>query len=183
MISHFLGVSQTLILKGGHTGSTFSKILGNSHWLSPESGFSQDASTPLLPKLWGKSLFATQEWGGGGGLPYMSYTGMCQTMLPSSFHHWARQKRSIPILTIVVWNRVTNSVCLEKVESVKDSAHYHHRVPPGVPQHRDTLAITDRKIYTCIQRDTTPILPLSLPDQGCLWNRSKILKSLFHARL
>ena len=32
MISHFLGVSQTLILKGGHTGSTFSKILGNSHW-------------------------------------------------------------------------------------------------------------------------------------------------------
>ena len=65
MISHFLGVSQTLILKGGHTGSTFSKILGNSHWLSPESGFSQDASTPLLPKLWGKSLFATQEWGGG----------------------------------------------------------------------------------------------------------------------
>ena len=64
MISHFLGVSQTLILKGGHTGSTFSKILGNSHWISPESGFSQDASTPLSPKLWGKSMFATQEWGG-----------------------------------------------------------------------------------------------------------------------
>ena len=67
MISHFLGVSQTLILKGGHTGSTFSKILGNSHWISPDSGFSQDASTPLSPKLWGKSMFATQEWGGGGG--------------------------------------------------------------------------------------------------------------------
>ena len=73
MISHFLGVSQTLILKGGHTGSTFSKILGNSHWLSPESGFSQDASTPLLPKLWGKSLFATQEWGGGGSPKHELY--------------------------------------------------------------------------------------------------------------
>ena len=63
MISRFLGVSQTLILKGGHTGSTYSKILGNSHWISPESGFSQDASTPLSPKLWGKSMIATQEWG------------------------------------------------------------------------------------------------------------------------
>ena len=82
MISHFLGVSQTLILKGGHTGSIFSKILGNSHWLSPESGFSQDASTPLLPKLWGKSLFATQEWGGGGNSPIHELYGYVPNYAP-----------------------------------------------------------------------------------------------------
>ena len=66
MISHFLGFSQTLILKRGHKGGTFSKILRNSHWISPESGFSpQDALTPVSLKLWGKSMFATQEGGRG----------------------------------------------------------------------------------------------------------------------
>ena len=66
MISHFLGFSQTLILKRGHKGGTFSKILRNSHWISPESGFSpQDALTPFSLKLWGKSMFATQEGGRG----------------------------------------------------------------------------------------------------------------------
>lgn len=181
MISHFLGVSQTLILKGGHTGSTFSKILGNSHWISPESGFSLDASTPLSPKLWGKSMFATQEW--GGGVSHTWAIRVCAKLCSlRRFITEPGKRGAFPFWQLLSGTGSQIQFAWKKF-SVKDSAHYPHRVPPGVPQHRDTLAIADRKIYTCIQRDTTPILPLSLPDQGCLWNRSKILKSLFHARL
>ena len=64
MIRHFLGFSQTLILKRGHKGGTFSKRLGNSPWISPESEFSQDPLTRLSLKLRRKSMFASQYfWG------------------------------------------------------------------------------------------------------------------------
>lgn len=73
MIRHFLGFSQTLILKRGHKGGTFSKRLSYSHWISPESGFSaQDALTPLSVKLRGKSV-CYPRMGVGGSFIY----GVC----------------------------------------------------------------------------------------------------------
>ena len=106
MISHFLGFSQTLILKRGHIFQEIRQFSLNFSW--------KWVSTGRLDTL-GEIYVCYPGRRGRGILPYMSYTAMCQTRLPSSFFHWAKQKKSIPILTIVVWNRVANSVCLGKV--------------------------------------------------------------------
>lgn len=67
MISHFLGVSQTLILKGGHTGSTFSKILGNSHWGG--GGVSHTWAIRVCAKLCSLRRFITEP-GKRGAFPF-----------------------------------------------------------------------------------------------------------------
>ena len=139
MISHFLGVSQTLILKGGHTGSTFSKILGNSHW-------------------------------GGGGSPIHELYGYVPNYAPFVVSSLSQAKEE---------HSHFDNCCLEQGRkfSLLGKSLECQRLGTLPPQSTTRCATTQRHagycrqeniLYTCIQRDTTPILPLSLPDQGCL---------------
>ena len=136
----------------------------------------QDALTPLSLKFRGKSDCYPGRRGRGDS-PIHELYGYVANYAPFVVLSLSQAKEE---------DSHFNNCCLEQCRKFRVSKTQH---PTRTDYHQVCHNTETRwllqtgKYYTYTQGGTTPILPLSLPDQGCLGNSDKILDTLFHALL
>lgn len=130
----------------------------------------QDALTPLSLKFRGKSDCYPGRRGRGDS-PIHELYGYVANYAPFVVLSLSQAKEE---------DSHFNNCCLEQCRKFsllgKSLESQRLSTPPEQTTHQ-----VCHNTYT--QGGTTPILPLSLPDQGCLGNSDKILDTLFHALL